>query len=398
MSPLNKYCSCSKVFCGFLTSEVCTVTGDWRYSSPRTSNSSKWTTLSVHSHTGNHTITALANALICINKFWYSNIISQWVELTPDCSLHDFCSKPLQYQFHQGATQCNTDLLCLVNFLVLSGQLKFCDPFLLPRPRMTNSYFSKQQWPSTAICLGWRREEFAYSMHWCVPLRGTESSRCFVSAVGGRFSVLNVRCDMLWLSSLTVETDSWVLYIIQIISEMLVSSCISFNKADNTIRELDRFSLEMSWTMDRCLGNEPFWQDIQYICITTQYESVWTIMNMSGFVLKTYQIYQPIISYRSTNSVRMCSLFPYIPIAIHRPIAASRHESRCTCAEQMRWPPCEDTTWHRLNHLGLVMASQLLRLVSLWNSPTSEMPWKAEQRDSVKTWQSLEKPGKTRKL
>ena len=110
VSPLNKYCSCSKVFCGFLTSEVCTVTGltgDWRYSSPRTSNSSRWTTLSVHSHTGNHTITALANALICINKYWYSNIISQWVELTPNCSLHDFCSKPLQYstKVQHSATQ-----------------------------------------------------------------------------------------------------------------------------------------------------------------------------------------------------------------------------------------------------------------------------------------------------
>jgi hypothetical protein len=172
---------------------------------------------------------------------------------------------------------------------------------------MTNSCFSKQQWPSTAICLGWRREEFAYSMHWCVPLRGTESSPYFVSAVGGRFSVLNVRCDMLWLSSLTVETDSWVLYIIQIIqliSEMLVSSCISFNRADNTIRELDRFNLEMSWTMDRCLGNEPFWQDTQYICITTQYESVWTIMNMFGFVLKTNQ---PIISIHKLSIHQQCS-------------------------------------------------------------------------------------------
>lgn len=164
---------------------------------------------------------------------------------------------------------------------------------------MTNSCFSKQQWPNTAICLGWRREEFVYSMHWCVPLRGTESSRCFVSAVGGRFSVLNVRCDCpLWQWKQTVE---YCISIIQIISEMLdmlVSSCISFNKADKTIRELDRFSLEMSWTMDRCLGNEPFvsrytihlHKDTIWICINN-YDQLWTCL---GSCWKSINLYQPI--------------------------------------------------------------------------------------------------------
>ena len=171
---------------------------------------------------------------------------------------------------------------------------------------MTNSCFSKQQWPNTAICLGWRREEFVYSMHWCVPLRGTESSPYFVSAVGGRFSVLNVRCDCpLWRWKQTVEYC-----IIQILSEMLdmlVSSCISFNKADKTIRELDRFSLEMSWTMDRSLGNEPFvtrytihlHNDTIWICINN-YDQLWSCL---GSCWKPINLYQPIITYRSTNSV-----------------------------------------------------------------------------------------------
>ena len=270
-----------------------------------------------------HSSQPLANALN----------ISQRVELTPDCSLHDFCSKPLQYQFHQGATQCNTvqhthtHLLCLVKFFGQSKSWDFKtsmfasetaqDKFMFLQATVTKYRNMPRKAGNDA------NQEFVYSMH-CVPLGN--NSRCFVWSFGCRFLIL-VRCVLL-------EKQAVEYCIMQRISEMPVS-------------HLRVTKQSKSWTCSvlKCLEQ---WIVVWESTILTKYsmhlhtDTIWICTNVFGFVLK------PNPPYPFITSVRVCSL----PASIAS--TASRHESRCTCAAQMRWPPCADTTWHRLNHLVAV--------------------------------------------